>query len=458
MKHFSLSTPMLIHLFAAAHALIATVSRWVNYVDDVPLTILTISLIVIIALRYRLHAEMIAVLTLVGTFAGYLLGSYGAQLIGLVISNPISASALTTLLYTELLGWSIYLFARTRVPSPEERSQWSVPMKQLILLITAILLFRFSYTLIFESHYFKITTSIFDEFERLLSNQFALLVLLCGNVIFVSLRPPQTRFRELRYIGTGLIVGLFSLLLTTIVYFEIPHSRELDFALVPFLRLFAVVLLSDIIVFALCKLVAYVIASRTELRTERGKKHLAQFQYNKLKMQINPHFLFNSLNILDFLVQEQETERASAFIRKLSECYRYMLKTEDEQLVSLTEELDFARKYAELLQERFADGFTIEYAIPREALSRHVIPCCLQLLIENATKHNVVSPERPLTIRIEVIDETLIVSNNLQPRLSTHASTGMGLKNIRRQYEDLAGRTIQIEPTKTEYIVKLPLL
>ncbi|MBR3846251.1 MAG: hypothetical protein IKM37_01665, partial [Alistipes sp.] len=72
--------------------------------------------------------------------------------------------------------------------------------------------------------------------------------------------------------------------------------------------------------------------------------------------------------------------------------------------------------------------------------------------------HNVVSPERPLTITIEVINETLIVRNNLQPRLSTHASTGMGLKNIRRQYEDLAGRTIQIEPTKTEYIVKLPLL
>ncbi|MBQ2727695.1 MAG: histidine kinase, partial [Alistipes sp.] len=165
-----------------------------------------------------------------------------------------------------------------------------------------------------------------------------------------------------------------------------------------------------------------------------------------------------SLNILDFLVQEQQTERASAFIRKLAECYRYMLKNEDEQLVTLSEEMEFAHKYTELLQERFTSGFSVHYDIPTEALNRHVIPCCLQLLIENATKHNVVSPERPLTVVIRVEGEQLLVSNNLQPRLSTHASTGMGLKNIRRQYEDLSERTIHIDQTETHYTVQLPLL
>ena len=254
-------------------------------------------------------------------------------------------------------------------------------------------------------------------------------------------------------------IVLFSLLLTAITLFEVPHGEATGVEIVPFLRLFAVVLLCDILVYGLCKLVAYAIISKAQLHTERGKKHLAQFQYNKLKLQINPHFLFNSLNILDYLVQEQETERATAFIRKLSDCYRYMLKVEDEQLVTLNEELEFAGKYAELLQERFAGGFTIDYELPPQVMARHVIPCCLQLLIENATKHNVVSTERPLTIRIYTEDEaTLVVSNNLQPRISTHASTGIGLKNIRRQYEDLAGRTIRIEPTKTDYIVKLPLI
>lgn len=175
-------------------------------------------------------------------------------------------------------------------------------------------------------------------------------------------------------------------------------------------------------------------------------------------MQINPHFLFNSLNILDFLVQEQETERASAFIRKLAECYRYMLKTEDESLVTLREESDFAHKYSELLKERFANGFIVQYDIPEEAYSRHVVPCCLQLLIENATKHNVVNNDRPLTISICAHDDTLSVSNNLQPRISTQASTGKGLNNIRQQYLDISGQNITIEQTDTHFTVNIPLL
>lgn len=458
MRQFTISTPLIIHLFAAAHALIATVSRLVNYVDDLPLTILTIALIVIIAIRHRLQPELIAVLTLVGTFSGYLIGSYGAQLIDLLISNSTAASALTTLLYTELLGWAVLTFARHRGLPDADNTHWQPRVIQIVLIVTTILFLRISYTLVFNSDIF-IGTSVFGEFQRLLDNKFALLLLLCGNVIFVSLRPRHMRHREWRNAGTALAIVLFSLLLTAITLFEVPHGEATGVEIVPFLRLFAVVLLCDILVYGLCKLVAYAIISKAQLHTERGKKHLAQFQYNKLKLQINPHFLFNSLNILDYLVQEQETERATAFIRKLSDCYRYMLKVEDEQLVTLNEELEFAGKYAELLQERFAGGFTIDYELPPQVMARHVIPCCLQLLIENATKHNVVSTERPLTIRIYTEDEaTLVVSNNLQPRISTHASTGIGLKNIRRQYEDLAGRTIRIEPTKTDYIVKLPLI
>ncbi|MBQ8916095.1 MAG: histidine kinase, partial [Alistipes sp.] len=320
-----------------------------------------------------------------------------------------------------------------------------------------ILLFRISYTLIFNSEY-DLQTGVYTEFQQLLGNKFALLVLLCGNVFFVSVRPRKTNHPEWRQLSTMLLIVLFSLVVSLLVYFDFPKGNSLSFALLPLLRLYAVILLSDIILFALCKLIAYLFISKAELRTERGKKHLAQFQYNKLKMQINPHFLFNSLNILDFLVQEQQTERASAFIRKLAECYRYMLKNEDEQLVTLSEEMEFAHKYTELLQERFTSGFSVHYDIPTEALNRHVIPCCLQLLIENATKHNVVSPERPLTVVIRVEGEQLLVSNNLQPRLSTHASTGMGLKNIRRQYEDLSERTIHIDQTETHYTVQLPLL
>ena len=457
MKQRSISTPMVIHLFAAAHALIACMSRLVNHVDDLPLTVLTISLIVIISLRYRLQAEMIAVLTFIGTFAGYLLGGYGAMLITHLVSDPIIASTITTTLYTELLGWGVYTFARLRQHAQKRPMGWTPPMAQLLMLVSLVLLFRISYTLIFSSDYFA-QTSIHVEFQRLLGNTTAVLALLCGNLFLVSSRRPYPERIEWRVLLTALLIVVYSVLLTLMVYYDFPRGNGLYFAWLPFLRLFAVVLLCDIAVFAVMKLLAYALVSKAELNTERGKKHLAQFRYNKLKMQINPHFLFNSLNILDYLVQEQENERAGAFIRKLSECYRYMLKTEDEQLVPLSEEVEFARKYIDLLQERFTDGFVVRFDIEEEALEKFVIPCALQLLIENATKHNIVSHEQPLVVTIRNEGDTLLVENNLQLRLSRQASTGKGLKNIRDQYLDLSDRTIQIEQTDTHFTVKIPLI
>ena len=118
-----------------------------------------------------------------------------------------------------------------------------------------------------------------------------------------------------------------------------------------------------------------------ELERLELQQNLDHARLEMLKSQVNPHFLFNSLNILDYLVQEGQTERASAFIRKLADSYRYMLKTEDEPLVTLQEEIDFAHKYSELLQERFASGFTVHYQIDDQLLNRSIIPCCLQLLI-----------------------------------------------------------------------------
>ena len=451
------TTPVIIHLFALAHALIAAISHVVHYMDAVPLTVLTIAMIVVIALRHNLRTEMVAILTLAGTFLGYIIGSYGGMLVATLIPYPAISSAITTALFTEMLGWGVHSFAQLKGVRMEYKSGWSPSMLQMTLVVIGILLFRISYTLIFDSAYFS-QASIMPEFQRFLRHAPAMLTMLCGNIIFVSFRHRSTRKREYRHWSVIMLTIIFSALLTIIVYYNFPWGNTNHFSALPFLRLYAVILLCDIVVYALAKLVAVVLISESQLSNERGKKHMAQFQYNKLKMQINPHFLFNSLNILDFLVQEQETERASAFIRKLAECYRYMLKTEDESLVTLREESDFARKYSELLRERFANGFIVEYDIPEEAYSRHVVPCCLQLLIENATKHNVVNNEHPLTITIRAEGDYLRVSNNLQPRISTQASTGKGLNNIRHQYLDISGREITIEQNQTHFIVNIPLL
>lgn len=457
MKQHSLSTPTIIHLFAMAHAAIAILSRIANYVDDVPLTILTLTLVAVISLRHHIQAEMIAVMALVGTFAGYLLGSFGGEWVALVVHNELLAPAITTALLTELLGWGVYAFAYLRGDKHPHQLSWSPPIPQIVLIVLAILLFRISYTLIFSSPYFM-QSSITTELHHLLGNTVAILLMLCGNMLFVSVRIGRIGRPEWRTIGAIIFTIGLSTLVTLLVYYDFPQGNDQYFSMPRFLRQYAVILLCDIVVYAIFKLVSYVLISRAELHAERGKKHQAQFRYNKLKMQINPHFLFNSLNILDYLVQEQENDRASAFIRKLADCYRYMLKNEDEALVPLQEELTFARKYGELLQERFANGFVVRYEIPSELYARHIIPCALQLLIENATKHNIVSPDQPLEVLICGKEDRLTISNRLQPRMSKQPSTGKGLKNIQQQYLDLADRTVRIEQSETEFIVELPLL
>lgn len=138
--------------------------------------------------------------------------------------------------------------------------------------------------------------------------------------------------------------------------------------------------------------------------------------------------------------------------------YRYMLQNEEKQIVPLGEELAFVRMYIDLLRERFAEGLSVEIDVSKEAMGFYVIPCSVQMLVENATKHNIVGAQEPLTVRITDRGDMLSVSNNLQPRISGRESTGLGLKNIRQQYEDVSGLDIVVEHTKTEFCVKLPLL
>ncbi len=217
------------------------------------------------------------------------------------------------------------------------------------------------------------------------------------------------------------------------------------------------VLMVNLIFIGIFDLIVYFRQSRQLLQKEQDKKLLAQYKYGVLKQQVNPHFLFNSLNILDYLVNAGEKARASEFIRKLASIYRYMLSVEGQELVTLEEERDFLRQYVDLLMERFPQGLLVDMDLDDSVLQRNIVPLSLQLLVENATKHNVVNQAHPLRIHITVEDEWLVVRNNLQPRLSA-SSTGIGLTNLNQQYQALAGKTIEIHKTEDEYVVRLPLL
>jgi LytS/YehU family sensor histidine kinase len=199
-------------------------------------------------------------------------------------------------------------------------------------------------------------------------------------------------------------------------------------------------------------------SSRRYVSNVLAKSERTQYQYSQLKRQLNPHFLFNSLSILDYLVQEQQTERASDYIKKLANIYRYLLKQEEYDTIELSKEVDFLRLYIDIMRERFLDSFEVEIDIPNERLSRKVVPCSLQVLVENAFKHNAVSPTNKLVIEIASKDNHIEVCNNLNPKQIPSESNGFGLKNLKAQYKVLSGSDIDVVEDAEHFIVKIPIL
>ncbi|HRW95076.1 MAG TPA: histidine kinase [Bacteroidales bacterium] len=193
------------------------------------------------------------------------------------------------------------------------------------------------------------------------------------------------------------------------------------------------------------------------LDLEIGKKNKARFQYQQLKRQLNPHFLFNSLNSLDYLIHT-DADKASDYVRKLASLYRHFLKVGEEETIILKDELDFVQLYIDLLSQRFDNSLLVTYDVQPEDMQKHIVPCSLQLLVENATKHNIVSKDKPLEIHIATRDGCLVVSNNIQPKTYRVASTGVGLKNIRGQYLSVFQKDITITNDRQSFQVKLPLL
>jgi two-component system, LytTR family, sensor kinase len=192
------------------------------------------------------------------------------------------------------------------------------------------------------------------------------------------------------------------------------------------------------------------------------KEQLAQANLKSelagLRSQINPHFFFNSLNTLMDIVSEDAT-LATKYIQNLSKIFRYVLDASKHQLVTVKEELDFIKSFSFILLERFKGNLEIQIEVPDDCESCHVPPMSLQMLIENAIKHNVISSAHPLKIEIYVDDEEyLIVKNNLQLKTQIHGSTGIGLENIKRRYQYLTNKPVIHSSGNNNYVVMLPII
>ena len=183
----------------------------------------------------------------------------------------------------------------------------------------------------------------------------------------------------------------------------------------------------------------------------------ASARFDALKNQLDPHFLFNSLNVLTSLIDE-DPDQAQKFTTSLSKVYRYVLEQKNKDLVTVDEELNFARTYVRLLKMRFEDSIVFEIPEKCSVPEAKIVPLSLQLLLENAVKHNVVTASKPLHIKVSEKEGSLVVQNNLQEKQVVKKSSGVGLQNIRQRYNILTDREVVIDKTASDFSVSLPML
>ncbi len=284
----------------------------------------------------------------------------------------------------------------------------------------------------------------------------------CSRFVFLYMR---NRFPTLKQTGKRItvqsLVMFFFILLASLIIAGINNAypngnREPFFAEYEDIFRKSVVLLGIVTIIYEC---AYFFGrwEHSLYESERLKKESLISQLELLKNQISPHFLFNSLNALITLVPE-DPKLSVLFIQRLSNVYRHVLNYNEKNLIDLETELKFLDDYIFLNKMRFGDNLRIVYQLPGDLESVKVIPFTLQMLVENAIKHNIVSGKKPLTISISKTGNFIVVKNNLQVKTSGVESMGTGLQNITNRYELLTNNRVEVIAGAAEFSVSLPLI
>lgn len=195
-----------------------------------------------------------------------------------------------------------------------------------------------------------------------------------------------------------------------------------------------------------------------EMENEKLKNENLTWQYNTLVNQVNPHFLFNSLNSLSMLVREHKSEDALTYIGRMSDTYRYIIEEGKVERTTVASELSFLDAYRYMLEVRYAGKLHIELNVDSDYDDYELPPLSIQPLIENAVKHNTITSSKPLTISIRGEEDYIVVSNPIQPKLQSEESTGIGLTNLSSRYELIVGRKVEVSNDGKEFRVRLPLI
>ncbi|WP_298423975.1 histidine kinase [uncultured Kordia sp.] len=224
-------------------------------------------------------------------------------------------------------------------------------------------------------------------------------------------------------------------------------------------RVLLPIVIISVMVMAIYEAIYFYLQLKTSIREEeQAKRVVVLAQLDALRNQAQPHFFFNSLNTLRDIIDQNTKEDAKKFVDKLSDVYRFILDSDDANIIPLRDELKFARAYIHIQTERFGDNLKLNWSIPEIVLDRMIVPMSLQLLLENAIKHNVISRSKPLTIHVTIQDDFIVVKNKIQTKSTQLPSTKLGLINIEKRHALISNRLPKIENDGNEFTVSLPLL
>ncbi|KIX22567.1 histidine kinase [Flavobacterium sp. 316] len=293
---------------------------------------------------------------------------------------------------------------------------------------------------------------------------YSVVLYMSNALVFVQL---DKHFEKNRFHLKRLIIGfLSSLFISGFVIFLLRILEDVGFenkTINQFLKTekasnyLVAMIITIIVTLAIHLIYFYKAYQESKLKEQKIIAGNASAKFESLKNQLDPHFLFNSLNVLSSLIEENP-ENAQKFTTSLSKIYRYVLEQRDKELVSVDEELKFAKTYMNLLKMRFENSITFDLPEGLGNEEAKVVPLSLQLLLENCIKHNVVSESRPLHIKIAIEENQLTVSNNFQTKEVLQSRKGVGLQNIVNRYAILTKRNVLVEENENHFKVFLPIL
>ncbi len=300
-----------------------------------------------------------------------------------------------------------------------------------------------------------------DFWETML---FSVIIYLCNAASFIFLmRKYDKQLFARKYIAFGvggnILASIIGIFLSRLVLKALVHGVPLGTFLLDerpqdYYVSFLIAVVVSILFYAAYY---YKFYKEKQVKEQKIIAGSASARFDALKNQLDPHFLFNSLNVLTSLIEE-DPDQAQKFTTSLSKVYRYVLEQKNKDLVTVDEELNFAKTYVRLLKMRFEDSIVFEIPEKCSQPEAKIVPLSLQLLLENAVKHNVVTASKPLHIKVFEEGGMLVVSNNLQEKQVVKKSSGVGLQNIRQRYGILTDREVSINKTATEFSVALPML